>query len=250
MAGCFEQQQKKNQEIEPQHKDQSQAVGNSKPQSQINIFDTLVTKVNLQQGTAVNEPFLTAWFKTEYLRNNYPFQIKKMVSPEPGISVYGVNISNSAPNELTRAYSFIYFESNNALFLLPIEFSHFFNLDDKQMVGGFYNYREFDYYQIFSLKDSIMMLVLDTRSIQGNEVRVGYYRNDECVAYRPERLNLQYDPKMRSIIFTGEMLQYCKGKEDRNPTINMPLDSNKITIKFKFFHSAWIFDRSSQYVFW
>ncbi|NML22440.1 hypothetical protein HHL16_16265 [Pseudoflavitalea sp. G-6-1-2] len=199
----------------------------------------MVARIELNKSVTVDEAFLKQWFKAQILQKDYSFELKKTDLSKLGVTVYKVILFNAAPNILQRNYSFILFTSENELFLLPIEINQLIDINGSLMVGGYYNYREFDYYQIFDLKSEGLKRILDTRETGDSDVKVGYHRDDDCVEYSPERLNFEYDAKKRKIIFTGDMLFFCKGTEDRNPTRKQPVKADKLRIEFSYLNQKW-----------
>lgn len=55
------------------------------------------------------------------------------------------------------------------------------------MFGGIYNYREYDYYVIYKIENKKISSELDTRNINGKTIVIGYYKDDECIDYLPDR---------------------------------------------------------------
>ena len=238
MLSCSEVNQKPQQQV-PQEKKQI-----------IDILDSVLYRIDLKKNISINDTLLIKWFKEEYLQMDFPVEISKSNITKTGIEIYDVRLTGEAPNILPRKYTFIYKTNNNSLFLLPIEINYLFNINSNEMAGGYYNYREFDYYQIFRIEDTVMRRILDSREVDNNEVRVGYYRNDECIEYSPQRLIFNYNPQSHLISFSGNMKNFCEGKKDRSPKTQKPFEVKKTKINFSFIKSDWVYDRNSNYYFW
>jgi hypothetical protein len=117
------------------------------------------------------------------------------------VSIFKISVKGELATSVHRDYTFITMGNKNS-FLLPIEFIQFSDIDDKMMLGGIYNYREFDYYFIYDIIGEKLTRTFDSRKVKTG-VKIGYYRDDECVEYYPKRL--LFNNEKRHLFFFVEL---------------------------------------------
>lgn len=165
--------------------------------------------------------------------------------------IYSVDILNdNLPNALKNKYVVIDLKDIKTQYIIDLEINQFFKINNEVMFGGFYNYREYDYYRIYNIKNTKIISKLDTRNIEKKSIIVGYYKDDECIDYLPDRLNFRFDITRKEILFEGIIDNYCKLGADRfeNSSLQKRIES---IIYFKYSDSEWIYDqKKSNYFFW
>lgn len=213
----------------------------------IDIFGNEVKSLNIGRDISLDSGQIKAW-----LINNY-FEGKKLkidlVQSKDDFNIFNVEIEGEIPNNLPRYYTFINAKKKNNSFLLPFVFNQYMNIDNEIMFGGIYNYREYDYYLIYKLGAKELKLTFDSRRVNEESLKIGYYRDDECIEYEPNRLNFNYDGK-RSIFFNGMIKEFCKKGFDRDPALKNPITKEKISIRLDYINSKWVYNNKSKYSFW
>ncbi|MES2063583.1 MAG: hypothetical protein V4456_16770 [Bacteroidota bacterium] len=213
----------------------------------IEIFGSEVKSLPITINFQIDKMKVKSWLTKNYFVDK---SIKvDLVSKFKNCNIYKVKIAGSLANNVPTEYTFISILDKGISFLLPIEYNNFIEIDGKNMFGGVYNYREFDYYFIYRLEGTSLKLILDTRDINKKKVVIGYYRNDECKEYLPNRLICNYDGK-KTISFNGVIKEFCKPGFDRNPNTIKALAKKTVSIELNYKNNRWIFDEKSKYDFW
>lgn len=177
------------------------------------------------------------------------FSVELQNAPSKNISVFLVKLTGSCPTSLNDTYTFIDFRDQHLQFLLPIEYNQFYKIDNQMMVGGFYSNREFDYYFIYELNTNFLKLILDTRNIGGEKIRIGYYTDEECVDYIPDRLNFQYNMELQETHFSGLANVYCSDGKDRTVGDKV-VKKTDLHVILRYHQGMWTFDKvKSNYLF-
>jgi hypothetical protein len=221
----------------------------SSGQYQYSSSDSIVTKIELGTGI-VSLKTLEDWFTTRYLKRKLALEIARIKSVSDRFDAYKLKVVGEAPTALNKTYTFIHFIKTNALYLLPIELNKYYNTASDEMFGGFYNYREFDYYLIYRRTDSVLQMIFDSRKLYVNGLKVGYYKDDECVDYKPDRLKFSYDNNKQSIRFSGSVDYYCQEGKDRNSKQQGPFKSVNTNVIIRFKNGQWLVDKRSLYPNW
>lgn len=215
----------------------------------VNINNETIAKLNIDLKKIKNKKqFLKKWFLDNYLKSNEKIIITEKRNDKYLISVYKISISNNSPTSLNKKYSIIYFEKSNLSFLIPIEFNKILQFDKEQMIGGYKESREYEFYHIYLLKQETLKLVMDTSKDCDYGVKVGYFRNDECLEYLPNRLNCEVNNN--EIRFIGKIKYYCKPNFDRDENSLIPLEIKNSKIIYKYSKRKWIFQKESDYKCW
>jgi hypothetical protein len=192
---------------------------------------------------------LKEWFKNNYLIEYNQFTIKKSIKSTEKYTIYDVLLSNNLATSLNKVYTFLYINNENKLFLLPVEFNSFILTDSKNdMLGGFVISREYEYYTVFEI-DKYLKQVLDINQYCKNGIKVGYFRDDECFEYNPNRL--KFLNKKNEVIFYGTIKIYCKSFESRDEKSKVISEKEvKIIFKYNIKIKKWKYDKKSIYNCW
>jgi hypothetical protein len=210
-----------------------------------------INRLNIDLKKIKNrKQFLKNWFLKKYLKSTEKMSIAEIRNDKYSISVYKLILSNDSPTSLNKKYSIVYFEKSNMSFLIPIEFNKIIQLDKEQMIGGYKESREYEFYYIYVLKLKTLKLVMDTSKDCDYGVKVGYFRNDECFEYVPNRFNCEIYNNNNEIRFVGKIKNYCKPNIDRDENNLIPLEIINSQIIYKYSKSKWIFQKESNYKCW
>ena len=186
----------------------------------------------------------------DFFKKKYNLKIKVYYQSEK-IYIYSIDVlDNNLPNILKKNYVVINMINLKTQYIIPIEVNHVFNIDDSLFFGGIYNYREYDYYSIYQINDNGFNCRLDTKNINNNSIIIGYYKDDECIDYIPNRFNFNYDTLKNEISFKGVLNDYCEPGVDRldNSSLKRKIETK---IYFKYENSVWIYEKNkSNYLFW
>lgn len=217
-----------------------------KASAQIDIFGNKLKKLPVR-GVLSDKSQIKSWLVNKYFKGK---QIQVgLVKTFTNFNVFRVEINSDIPNNIPKYYTFIHALEENSSFLLPIDFNQAFGIDNDVMFGGIYNYREYDYYFIYKFEKGILDLVFDSRKTSGTGIKIGYYRDDDCIEYYPNRLDFNFDGK-RSISFEGTVKKFCKDGSDRNPKVKNPIIADKVTVKLDYIGKSWIYSKKSNYRSW
>ena len=209
-----------------------------------------INKLNIDLKKIRNKKqFLKKWFLENYLKSNKEILITEIKNKKYSISVFSINLSNDSPTSLNKKYSIIYFEKSNLSFLIPIEFNKIFQFNKEQMIGGYKEYREYEFYHIYLVQHNTLKLVMDTSKDCNYGVKVGYFRDDDCLEYVPNRLKFEIYNN-NEIRFVGKIKYYCKPNIDRDENNLMPLEIKNSKIIYKYSKRKWIFQKESDYKCW
>ena len=106
------------------------------------------------------------------------------------------------------------------------------------MIGGFKENRENEYYRIYEFDMDRLRLVLDTQyDFYPNVLKVGSFRDDECVDYVPDRLKFSHNDDR--IFFTGICKCYCDSGVDRVMTSSNPIRIDTVNLGFEYQNDKW-----------
>jgi len=209
-----------------------------------------INKLNIDLKKIRNKKqFLKKWFLENYLKSNEGILITEIKNKKYSISVFNINLSNDSPTSLNKKYSIIYFEKSNLSFLIPIEFNKIFQFNKEQMIGGYKEYREYEFYHIYLVQHNTLKLVMDTSKDCNYGVKVGYFRDDYCLEYVSNRLKFEIYNN-NEIRFVGKIKYYCKPNIDRDENNLMPLEIKNSKIIYKYSKRKWIFQKESDYKCW
>lgn len=216
----------------------------------LDFNDENINELNINLKNIKNKKqFLKKWFLKNYLENTEKISITEIRNDKQSISVYKLSLSNDSPTSLNKKYSIIYFEKSNISFLIPIEFNKIIQLGNEQMIGGYKESREFEFYNIYVLRHKTLKVVMDTSKDCDYGVKVGYFRSDECLEYLPNRFNCQI-LNNNEIRFIGKIKNYCKPNIDRDENNFKPLEILNTKIIYKYSKSKWVFQKESNYKCW
>lgn len=194
----------------------------------------LLNKRKKPNETRIKQDLDNKFFPYQYTLKNF--------YKDDDISVYSIKLYENIPNNLKRDYIVIDILEESIQYLIPIEINQVFKIDNQIMLGGFYNIREYDYYHIYKLENESIDIVLDTYNISDNSIAVGYYKDDECQDYIPDRLNFHYNNHYRKIYFEGKILDYCEDGTDRNENDNIRNIKN-IYLSFIYKNRQWVYEK-------
>jgi hypothetical protein len=213
----------------------------------IDIFGNEVKKLPISRIAPLDKFHLKSWLIKNYFNGK---QIEVELSKESNsIMIFNVIIKDNVANNVPRNYSLIKTVNKNTYFLLPIDFNDIFEISSDLMIGGIYSYREYEYYFIYRLDSQVVKLIFDSRNFNKYGIKIGYYRDDDCFEYQPNRLVYRYDGG-RSIFFDGTLKKFCKKGIDRDPKMKQPIDENKIRVRLDYTGEFWVYNENSKYEFW
>jgi hypothetical protein len=188
--------------------------------------------------------------KTNFFKRDFSLEIKKYFKSD-SICIYSIKVlNNNLSNDFKKDYVVVDVKIKKTQYIFQLEINQIFEIDKSLMFGGIYNYREYDYYVIYKIENKKISSELDTRNINGKTIVIGYYKDDECIDYLPDRFPFYYDAVRKKILFEGIINNYCKNGTNRfeNSKINSTVKS---TIYFKHDNSSWLFEKEkSNYYFW
>lgn len=214
----------------------------------INIYNEVVYSIDNKKNDLDLKTIEGILSRKYFTKTQFSVELKEV--PANNISVYLVKLSGSLSTSLNDTYTFIDFRDQQLQFLLPMAYNQFYKIDNQIMIGGVYSYREFDYYFIYKLNTNFLKLVLDTRSIGGERMRIGYYTDEECVDYIPDRLNFEYNKELQEIHFKGKAKVYCGDGKDRTENDRV-INEAALNLILRYHRGKWIFDKEkSNYFFW
>lgn len=197
------------------------------------------------------QKFIREWLLSNYFKSNsISLQMAEEIDMKNRLTIFKIKLEGNFPNNFNNTYSVVYFQNLDKAFLIPIEQNQVFRLGHEMMIGGVYSYREFEYYFIYAFKANHLELRLDTRGNNFQGIKIGYLRDDDCVAYKPNRLSYHYLENQHSIEFSGEVYNFCKPRFDRDSYKKQPLSVEKANVVFRYINGEWIFDKGSTYDFW
>ena len=227
---------------------------NYMPNSQKNLIANIenIEKLNIDLNKVKNKKqFLKEWFLKNYLKSAQKLSIKEIKNDIYSVVVYEISLSYDSPTSLNKKYSIIYNRKLNTSFLVPFEFNRLFRCNKELMIGGYKESREYEFYQIYALKNKTLKLVMDTSKDCDYGIKVGYYRNDECLEYISNRFTCSMS-STDQIEFIGKIKNYCKVNVDRNVNDLKPLTITNIKIIYKYSNikSKWILHKGSNYKCW
>ncbi len=219
---------------------------NVQTKEKIYIFGDKINRLPMESAIALDKSKLTTW-----LINNY-FHGKTididLAETSKGIEIFKIEIKGDIATNVPRHYTFINASKENG-YLVPIEFNKVINVNNEIMFGGIYNYREYDYYFIYSIDGKDLRLTFDSRKINKEGLKIGYYRDDECREYQPNRLMIKYDNKA-SISFYGIIKKFCNDGQDRTSQQTQPISKEKVFIRLDYNGKSWVYNTNSDYEFW
>jgi hypothetical protein len=118
------------------------------------------------------------------------------------------------------------------------------------MIGGIYASREYEYYSIYELDTNNLKRIFDTNKPDGQRIVTGYFKDDECIDYTPDRLHFQYNKQTNDILFTGNATRYCQEGRDR-AKYDKIIECIPVKLLFHYNKATWVLDeKSSHYFTW
>ena len=233
------------------------SCGNSQPKraevrfsniDTVNIYNEMVYPIDNEKKDLDLKNIEGILSKKYFTKTQFSVELKEV--PANNLNVYLVKLAGNLPTSLNDTYTFIDFKDLQLQFLLPIEYNQFYKIANQIMIGGFYSYREFDHYFIYELNVNHLKLILDTRNIGEGNIRIGYYSDEECVDYIPDRLNFEYNKELQEIHFKGKAKVYCGDKKDRTENDKV-INEAALNLILRYHQERWIFDKEkSNYYFW
>jgi hypothetical protein len=188
----------------------------------------------------------------ELLHEKYFRGIELSVTPEKSVTgklnIYTVKLTGSLPTALHTVYTFVDVREKHLQFLLPIEFNQLYEIENRIMIGGIYASREYEYYSIYELDSNRLKLIFNTNNPGGQRIIIGYFADDECIDYTPNRLQFQYNKQTNEILFTGNAARYCEEGRDRAKDDKIV---ERITVKLVFHYKkgTWELDKKKSHYF-
>lgn len=190
----------------------------------------------------------------DLLHEKYFRGIELNVTPQKSIkgklNLYVVKLMGELPTALHTVYTFVDVSEKHLQFLLPIEFNQLYEIENHIMIGGIYTSREYEFYSIYELDNNMLKRIFDTNNPGGQRIIIGYFKDDECIDYDPDRLRFKYNEQTNDMIFTGNAKRYCEKGRDRFKNDKI---LERITVKLVFHYKkgTWELDKKkSNYFTW
>lgn len=208
------------------------------------IFGDQVRNLSIKNSFKLDISQIKLWLNQKYF-NNKKMKVT-LTKADQKIKVFDVELVGEIPNSIAKRYTFITIAKDNRSFLLPVEYNQTIFVENQIMFAGIYNSREYDYYFVYMLDNQNLKLIFDSRKINEAGLKVGYYRNDDCIAYLPNRLRIHYDNN--TILFSGTIEVFCKEGIDRKPNQITPIKRENVFFKLNYNNEKWNY--SGKYKFW
>lgn len=213
----------------------------------INIFGSEIKKLPLDSTAHFDNSHIKYWLIKNYFEDKQiEIEIGKIFK---NAKILKVTLKDDVANNIPTKYTLLNIQDKNEFYLLPINFIDVLQINNTIMISGIYSHREFEYYFIYQLDSNLVKHIFDSRTIHKNGIKIGYYRNDECIEYQPNTLEYSYDGN-KSIFFSGNINYFCDNGFDRKLSIKVPIKQRKIKIRIDFIENKWIYNENSNYVFW
>jgi len=222
---------------------------NSNSLSKTNDKEILELPINLKQYPD-KKMAIKKWLNENYFKINADIKIEEIEDPANSLSIFKISLNGEHANSFENFYSFIYSQEDNKSYFIPVDYIQSYKINNTLMLGGIYSTREFEYYLIYALKKSSLKLILDSRKQGEYGLKIGYFRDDDCIVYKPNRLLYDFNAKNNTIKFTGTILNYCKPNFDRDTTQKEPINTKDVTIEYIYTNNQWIYSNKSNYIFW
>lgn len=190
------------------------------------------------------------WLNENYFRVDVDLKIEEIDDSANLLSIFKISFNGEHSNSLNDFYSLIYFQKNNKTYLIPVEYIQSYKINNVFMLSGVYSNREFEYFLVYSLEGNILKTVLDSRKQGEYGLKIGYFRDDDCIEYKPNRFLYSFNARNNTIKFTGTRLNYCKPRFDRDTSQKEPIERKNIKIEYVFTNNQWIYSNKSDYIFW
>jgi hypothetical protein len=190
-------------------------------------------------GNSGRREFMQGWLKQHVFTSASPLVLTEKLDAKMALTHYRIELDDSYPTSLPHLYTVVYLEKEKLCFLLPIDLNYSSILDGTLMLGGFYDRRENEYYRMYSFGKRVLHVAMDTQKATGEEpAKVGYFRDDECIDYVPDRLLFQQ--RENEIHFVGAIDYYCDGGKDRDVNADVkPIRSERVDMAFRCEQGVW-----------
>lgn len=219
---------------------------NVETKEDIYIFGEKVNRLPIESDIALDKSKLTTWLINNYFHGK-PIDIN-LAETSKGIKIFSIEVKVDRATNAPRFYTFINASKEN-IYLVPMEFNRIIGVNNEIMFGGIYNYREYDYYFIYSIDGKDLKLTFDGRKINRKGLKIGYYGDDDCRECQPNRFLIKHDDKT-SISFHGIIKKFCKDGQDRTSHQNKPIIEERVFIRLDYNGKSWVYSTSSDYAFW
>jgi len=213
---------------------------------EIYIFGDKINRLPIESAVASDKSKLTTWLIANYFHGK-PIDIN-LAETSGNIGIFNIEVKGDLATNAPRYYTFINASKENS-YLVPIEFSRLLHVNNEIMFGGIYNYREYDYYFIYSVDGKDLKLTFDSRKINKEGLKIGHHRDDDCRKYQPNRFMIKYDDKT-SISFHGVIKIFCKDGQNRTSQQTPPIKEEKVFIQLDYNGKSWVYNTNSEYEFW
>lgn len=216
--------------------------------------DTVDIFLNTVNSLAKRSAVLTVKEVEGLLHEKYFTAAEFRVTPRQSVTgklnIYSVQLTGDIPTALHPVYTFIDISDKHLQFLLPIEFNQLYQINDRIMIGGIYALREQEYYSVYAPDSTVLKRIFDTGNTGGERIMTGYFTDDECIDYTPDRLHFQYNKQTNDILFTGNAKKYCRPGRDRAKG-NKAIESMQLKLVFHYNNATWELDKKqSHYLTW
>ncbi|OQP45306.1 hypothetical protein [Niastella populi] len=211
----------------------------------VNIFLDTVNAISNRTAELTNKEV------EDLLHAKYFTAAEFKVTPRQNVTgklkIYSVQVTGDLPTAQPTEYTFIDVRETHLQFLLPIEFNQLYEIEGRIMIGGIYTSREYEYYSVYELGS--YMNVIFTTNIPGRErIVTGYFKDDECIDYIPDRLRFQFNRQTNDILFTGNARRYCQEGRDRAKNDKV-IESITLKLVFHYKNSTWELDKKKSHYF-
>ena len=200
----------------------------------IEIENDTIYSHPINRDSINNSEYVVSWIN-KYI-GSFKYEIQFDVKEgRDNVVICSIKIIGEIPNATHRYFTLVCNGESNSACILPIEYNKYFNLHEQQMVGGFYESREFDYYYIYYLTDKKVIRILDTRQLENTYV--AYYKVDECIEFISHRLNFKVTGN--EIFFEGHKRFFCQDGVDRDSSMMQDIKIEPIKIIFTYDNQIW-----------
>lgn len=187
---------------------------------------------------ADKKQFVKSWLSNQYFKSNNEFFLEEIDDSVNEFLIYKIKLGAEWPTAMYSFYTMLYNKNTHKSFIVPIDFTQIYAFDDHLMMGGILSYREFEYFSMYEINTHELRTILTP--FETETVKVGYWKDDECEDYVPDRLFYKYFEKDRRIEFSGVIENYCQPNADRLTSQKKPLSTAEVKIVYQFKDGEWV----------
>jgi len=215
----------------------------------VNIYlDTVRSIGNRSAGLTIKD--VEKLIHEKYFGGSYELSVTPKKSIKGKLNIYVITLTGELPSALHTVYTFLDVPEKHLQFLLPVEFNQLYQIEKRIMIGGIYTSREYEYYSIYELDNDLLKLLFTTNNPDRERIVTGYFKDNECIDYTPDRLHFQYNEQTKDILFTGNAAKYCEPQRDRLKDDTV-VKRKKVNFVFHYNKTTWELDKKkSDYFTW